>query len=196
MSRIDDKAGCQRRDCVLSFFFFQAEDGIRDLTVTGVQTCALPISAERLGHPGVEDHRGDREPEMARDLGRCDQHQHDTAREHREWPHHAFTSAWPICLKAVKTVDSSLCAAFSVPPIAPGILKTIRSEARANRWWTGVMPSCSRASPTDSTKSCIGCMKRLVVKCELHALARCWVSGSMSRSPASGAVTASTTSTA
>src|SRR5256886_7032722 len=29
--------------CRLSVFFFQAEDGIRDLTVTGVQTCALPI---------------------------------------------------------------------------------------------------------------------------------------------------------
>src|SRR2546430_9118347 len=28
----------------VSLFFFQAEDGIRDLTVTGVQTCALPIS--------------------------------------------------------------------------------------------------------------------------------------------------------
>src|SRR5256886_16460141 len=28
------------------FFFFQAEDGIRDLTVTGVQTCALPISGD------------------------------------------------------------------------------------------------------------------------------------------------------
>src|SRR2546430_16876866 len=28
------------------YFFFQAEDGIRDLTVTGVQTCALPISVE------------------------------------------------------------------------------------------------------------------------------------------------------
>src|SRR6266567_3434337 len=28
------------------FFFFQAEDGIRDLTVTGVQTCALPISTQ------------------------------------------------------------------------------------------------------------------------------------------------------
>src|SRR5206468_7748224 len=27
-----------------SLFFFQAEDGIRDLIVTGVQTCALPIS--------------------------------------------------------------------------------------------------------------------------------------------------------
>src|SRR5256885_78126 len=30
-------------DCVI--FFFQAEDGIRDYKVTGVQTCALPISA-------------------------------------------------------------------------------------------------------------------------------------------------------
>src|SRR2546427_8554768 len=31
------------------FFFFQAEDGIRDLTVTGVQTCALPIWHRGLG---------------------------------------------------------------------------------------------------------------------------------------------------
>src|SRR5699024_11392678 len=30
------------------FFFFQAEDGIRDRNVTGVQTCALPISHEKL----------------------------------------------------------------------------------------------------------------------------------------------------
>src|SRR5690606_27274153 len=29
--------------CTLLFFFFQAEDGIRDFHVTGVQTCALPI---------------------------------------------------------------------------------------------------------------------------------------------------------
>src|SRR5207248_4217119 len=28
------------------YFFFQAEDGIRDRTVTGVQTCALPISEQ------------------------------------------------------------------------------------------------------------------------------------------------------
>src|SRR2546430_15943756 len=33
------------RKCV---FFFQAEDGIRDLTVTGVQTCALPISIDYI----------------------------------------------------------------------------------------------------------------------------------------------------
>src|SRR3712207_8184655 len=29
---------------IVYFFFFQAEDGIRDIGVTGVQTCALPIS--------------------------------------------------------------------------------------------------------------------------------------------------------
>src|SRR6266567_89211 len=33
------------------FFFFQAEDGIRDLTVTGVQTCARPISAVLVVEP-------------------------------------------------------------------------------------------------------------------------------------------------
>src|SRR3989440_8709895 len=33
---------CENR--LITFFFFQAEDGIRDLIVTGVQTCALPIS--------------------------------------------------------------------------------------------------------------------------------------------------------
>src|SRR3972149_3650764 len=36
---------CQCCPCFCFFFFFQAEDGIRDLTVTGVQTCALPIWA-------------------------------------------------------------------------------------------------------------------------------------------------------
>src|SRR5206468_6154225 len=35
--------------CVL--FFFQAEDGIRDLIVTGVQTCALPILTSSIGAP-------------------------------------------------------------------------------------------------------------------------------------------------
>src|SRR6266568_5322019 len=36
-----------KRSKLLFFFFFQAEDGIRDGTVTGVQTCALPILRER-----------------------------------------------------------------------------------------------------------------------------------------------------
>src|SRR6266404_8539326 len=33
-------------EIIVFFFFFQAEDGIRDKLVTGVQTCALPISIE------------------------------------------------------------------------------------------------------------------------------------------------------
>src|SRR5262249_59091141 len=49
---------CVRVVCLFFlFFFFQAEDGIRDWSVTGVQTCALPIFwaavAERLGRPVV-----------------------------------------------------------------------------------------------------------------------------------------------
>src|SRR3712207_216614 len=40
---------CTSRCRLFFFFFFQAEDGIRDIGVTGVQTCALPISVRRLG---------------------------------------------------------------------------------------------------------------------------------------------------
>src|SRR5207245_4434904 len=42
---------CSVDDCAFNGmfnFFFQAEDGIRDATVTGVQTCALPIFLDRL----------------------------------------------------------------------------------------------------------------------------------------------------
>src|SRR5260370_15853316 len=48
------------------FFFFQAEDGIRDSSVTGVQTCALPIS---IG-AGAEDYH----VFQARDVERRRQH--------------------------------------------------------------------------------------------------------------------------
>src|SRR5256884_333382 len=49
----------------LFFFFFQAEDGIRDVAVTGVQTCALPIYPRGRSRPrtalqmdGRRSHRG------------------------------------------------------------------------------------------------------------------------------------------
>src|SRR2546430_7481966 len=56
------------------FFFFQAEDGIRDLTVTGVQTCALPIFPERVVrlvqemrrlHPGLRRDASDAQARSA-----------------------------------------------------------------------------------------------------------------------------------
>src|SRR2546425_10352650 len=49
------------------FFFFQAEDGIRDKLVTGVQTCALPISAGSVEVDGTLDAGGGSDP--SRDAG-------------------------------------------------------------------------------------------------------------------------------
>src|SRR5438270_5244607 len=50
----------------MSNFFFQAEDGIRDLTVTGVQTCALPIcytsGQSRIGGTLMQDQTSARTP--------------------------------------------------------------------------------------------------------------------------------------
>src|SRR6266536_482095 len=43
---------------IYNFFFFQAEDGIRDPLVTGVQTCALPISCRALRAPRPGRRRG------------------------------------------------------------------------------------------------------------------------------------------
>src|SRR5438552_6678154 len=47
------KARCVVQLPVIAVFFFQAEDGIRDDLVSGVQTCALPISRDRLIGLGV-----------------------------------------------------------------------------------------------------------------------------------------------
>src|SRR5256885_4259288 len=49
----------KRKKLVLCFFF-QAEDGIRDYKVTGVQTCALPISRDRRVHEQPAAQAGER----------------------------------------------------------------------------------------------------------------------------------------
>src|SRR2546430_11429045 len=55
----------------ISFFFFQAEDGIRDLTVTGVQTCAFRSRSQRVfgylitfGMKRLEDWKADRQRQV------------------------------------------------------------------------------------------------------------------------------------
>src|SRR5207248_8850647 len=48
------------------FFFFQAEDGIRDRTVTGVQTCALPISLAIDLLDGIDEALVAQEPDRER----------------------------------------------------------------------------------------------------------------------------------
>src|SRR5207244_8471925 len=50
-------------DALAGFFFFQAEDGIRDDLVTGVQTCALPILGNRF--------------EQLRGFGKCERRLRD-----------------------------------------------------------------------------------------------------------------------
>src|SRR2546426_173363 len=60
------------------FFFFQAEDGIRDYKVTGVQTCALPIS-DRKGKRHPSDEYGPDGPWP------CDPERTDRDRQDREY---------------------------------------------------------------------------------------------------------------
>src|SRR5437762_11609247 len=52
------------------FFFFQAEDGIRDTSVTGVQTCALPISRHRSRRGGRGYRAWSEAPRRARSVAR------------------------------------------------------------------------------------------------------------------------------
>src|SRR5437588_5124361 len=66
--------------CVyLSFFFFQAEDGIRDHCVTGVQTCALPICGQPQGRRELRFSR--RRVERCGDCGYCQIGAEDCERE-------------------------------------------------------------------------------------------------------------------
>src|SRR5947207_112515 len=53
---------------LMSLFFFQAEDGIRDHCVTGVQTCALPIfKSEFAGNDFLKSNVGERSPRASLD---------------------------------------------------------------------------------------------------------------------------------
>src|SRR2546422_2892989 len=62
-------------------FFFQAEDGIRDVAVTGVQTCALPICGWNVGWNGEGVAAG---PEDRRAARRRPRTGDDGQRTHRE----------------------------------------------------------------------------------------------------------------
>src|SRR2546422_6610061 len=63
------------RFAVCGFFFFQAEDGIRDVAVTGVQTCALPISirmeAELLGRASKDPDTSTTDATITREVDRA-----------------------------------------------------------------------------------------------------------------------------
>src|SRR3712207_7404120 len=60
--------------CII-FFFFQAEDGIRDIGVTGVQTCALPIFGSMRPAKTADQSGATCAPEMLRPAVRLDERQ-------------------------------------------------------------------------------------------------------------------------
>src|SRR2546430_5647456 len=64
----DEDYARSRTWLLLVCFFFQAEDGIRDLTVTGVQTCALPIW--QRARRGRERHHREAAPHFLETDGR------------------------------------------------------------------------------------------------------------------------------
>src|SRR5438034_2994680 len=77
--------------CYVFFFFFQAEDGIRDHCVTGVQTCALPI----LSPPSIEIEVGQSAQLAA------------TPRDRNGHPLSGRPVAWATSDAAVATVDGA-----------------------------------------------------------------------------------------
>src|SRR6266540_6680251 len=84
------------------FFFFQAEDGIRDRDVTGVQTCALPISQRSL----------QRSIALRRRPGGCDTIRHAGA----VWPGSEHAVA-PFCTQGflfLRPTRAASCAGYSI----------------------------------------------------------------------------------
>src|SRR5216684_7873822 len=85
-----------------SFFFFQAEDGIRDVAVTGVQTCALPI----FGKQAIDDDSNQAGQMIAEMLG---------------WPQATFASKIEFAAEkctVVREVDGGLeTIAFALPAV-------------------------------------------------------------------------------
>src|SRR6266576_6912637 len=84
------------------FFFFQAEDGIRDLYVTGVQTCALPIWV-----PGCPLQPGERVLRAAR----FEPHAPggpETVRDRSVEPHHPAAHGAGVAIPASGGLDSLL----------------------------------------------------------------------------------------
>src|ERR1022692_3819660 len=110
-----------------SLFFFQAEDGIRDYKVTGVQTCALPIwdrvGAARIKRRARIHHRAALEPRRipvrrravraVRETTRC-----SAAGQSWAWPAPARTPRFASSITNTNTTSGSLST--TPPPTAEG----------------------------------------------------------------------------
>src|SRR3989454_6637744 len=120
------------------FFFFQAEDGIRDYKVTGVQTCALPISAPVEPDPRLgEEHRAAR-----RQLDQRGDDEHHGQREDDPHDRRGDVEAAPAAPLAVDGSDrksTRLNSSHLVISYAVFCLKkkkkTIKQKVDSDRLW-------------------------------------------------------------
>src|SRR5688572_19305580 len=104
--------------CFVFVFFFQAEDGIRDLTVTGVQTCALPIFSapvelSRLAVPHMPARGGG----AVLNIG-------SMAGAHASRGYLAYGTAKAAIAHATKLMASDLAPRIRVNAILPGAVET------------------------------------------------------------------------
>src|SRR2546430_8949769 len=99
---------------VVVYFFFQAEDGIRDLTVTGVQTCALPIFEHMFRRDGLDAIRSLLCIASAADAGheRREHHQGCPREPHR--PKCALTARTPSDRKSTRLNSSHSQISYAV----------------------------------------------------------------------------------
>src|SRR5690606_40823271 len=93
---------------------FQAEDGIRDFHVTGVQTCALPIFTDHALNPGGFLVVGD--------VGFPDRKAFELAREHwaREWDEEAFYWVGDEAVRALQ--QAGFGAVYTQVTVSAGVL--------------------------------------------------------------------------
>src|SRR5216683_5840978 len=141
------------------FFFFQAEDGIRDLIVTGVQTCALPICGRRRGHVD-----GDEAVRRA-DLGEAPQHarpeQRRDARDGGAAEAHGFAG---FAVRARRFGVFLLAAAWRLTSASSRSRTSMRARARLNSERVGtfmVRSACATAWSIHSLPRTAACMARM-----------------------------------
>src|SRR3989441_5088799 len=119
------------------FFFFQAEDGIRDKLVTGVQTCALPISrpgsvvacggAGRLalseGLPSLHAARGGGRPPHDGDGGHAHVHAHEDGRARAPLARPSLSHLLTSCF-STSAAPSTPTVCTGVPAFTPRIARS------------------------------------------------------------------------
>src|SRR5438034_8095035 len=100
------------------YFFFQAEDGIRDHCVTGVQTCALPISAgSDEGRAGSSERNRDRGVGEGRRPGSPGRAARRDRKSTRLNSSHTVISYAVFCLKKKKKSLTRLSRTVVEPPV-------------------------------------------------------------------------------